>query len=324
MKYLFFSNDGKLGDAIVHTIFVEGVLQNDKNAELHCTVGGFNKYFWNKDNRIKKTWIIDKPSLFEVIIIGLKLRKLKFDYIIIWNNIKSEKIRLLIWLANIKNKIISLEIPNKHISIRDNNALNKIFKINCQYKYSISESLIKPIEYKNYILLNLFAGDVDYSRSLTTNNAIKIINEVLNIFNNNILIVLNCHNNTEIFALDISNRYKKNVIVKNCSKDVRDLIGLVYNSNFVISTDSAIVHIACAFNKDILCFYKNNNNEIIKWRPIGVNGVTYLSKYENLNFDFPNYAVKNFLEKFQGMRYYYNDGSEFSDLINEIKSPQLL
>ncbi len=83
MKYLFFSNDGKLGDAIVHTSFVQGVINNDDNAEIHCTAGGFNKFFWESDDRICKKWIIDKPSWYESIKIGIKLRKYKLDYLII-------------------------------------------------------------------------------------------------------------------------------------------------------------------------------------------------------------------------------------------------
>ena len=55
VKILFFSHDGKLGDAVVNTAFIDGVLQLDPGAELQALVSGSTAGFWAMDRRVRTT-----------------------------------------------------------------------------------------------------------------------------------------------------------------------------------------------------------------------------------------------------------------------------
>ena len=100
MKILFFSHDGKPGDAIVNTAFVDGVLQLDPQAELHALASDVSAHFWTMDRRIRKVWMYKNPPLPEAIRTSLAIRRERFDYVVTWKErFRSEKTRLLLKLA---------------------------------------------------------------------------------------------------------------------------------------------------------------------------------------------------------------------------------
>ncbi|HEV7815841.1 MAG TPA: hypothetical protein VGP06_12165, partial [Janthinobacterium sp.] len=110
-KVLFFSHDAKLGDAVVNTSFVAGLRKYSPQCEIHATVAGATAGFWATDQRIQTLWPLQNPGWSDIIATGLALRRERFEHMVTWRKMRSEKNRLLLLLAR----------PKKVIDLRDFN-----------------------------------------------------------------------------------------------------------------------------------------------------------------------------------------------------------
>lgn len=269
MNCLFFSHDGKLGDAVIHTALVSGIKSQDPNSRIDCTASKGTLTFWRGDSRINDVYEIDSPSWLEAIKIGWQLRKNRYDYVISWNKPKSEKIRVILRLINPRKLIISTIDPNKHALWREQDALNKIFHRDVRTKLYLP-ALQARNKLNPHILLNLFGGVLESKRSIDKISAIKLINELRKVIPT-FKIILCCEDHTEDAAREIS----LSLTVKNRPVEVLNLttpgiyglIELCRQSSVIISPDTSIVHIASALNKPIIAIYQKGDSKSIIWGP---------------------------------------------------------
>ncbi|QWE18909.1 glycosyltransferase family 9 protein [Polynucleobacter corsicus] len=269
MNYLFFSHDGKLGDAIIHTALVSGIKNQDLNSRIDCTASKGTLNFWQRDSRINVVYELDSPSWLQVIKIGWQLRKNRYDYVISWNKPRSEKIRVILKLLNPCKLIISAIDPNKHALWREQNALNQIFHRDIQPKLSLP-ALRVTNALNPHILLNLFGGVLESKRSINKISAIKLISELRKSIPKS-KIILCCEDHTEDVAREISlslSAKDKSVEVLNLTTPgIYGLIELCRQSSVIISPDTSIVHIASALNKPIIAIYQKGDSKSIIWGP---------------------------------------------------------
>ena len=52
-------------------------------------------------------------------------------------------------------------------------------------------------------------------------------------------------------------------------------------ADLVISPDTSVIHVACAFNKPLVAIYTNNLENFERWRPISNHYHVIFSDYEN-------------------------------------------
>lgn len=285
MKFLFFSHDGKLGDAIIHTSLVNGIkLLAPKGTKIDCTARGSTLEFWGNDSRINQVFDLTKPSWLKIIKLGLTLRKNCYDHLICWNKQKSEKLKLLIWIANPKNIVLPKLDQNQHIVGREQRIVSDLFAIDYQEDYSISPEPICSDE--NYILLNLFAAGLE--KTIDHATAIKLISGLRYEFNN-IPIILICEkDNSSIIHKILSELNDAQVAIDIC-ESISHLITICAKSSLIISPDTSLIHIGSALNKPMIGIYPDDEKTYKLWGPRGSKKAIMLSnnkeKIEGFNIE---------------------------------------
>lgn len=290
MKYLFFNHDGKLGDAVVHTILTKGINQEDPNHIIDVTVSDYSETFWNLDDRIRNTYVVNKPGWFKVLNLGLSLRKNEYDYLIIYHRYKSEKIKVFIKLINPKKTIFIESLDSKHISIRENAILQKIFHKKFNLRYSLPNLDNFNSQKKYNCLINLFAGINESKRTIKSFSALKLIFRLFNEFPDHHIVLVCEDQNLQVcenIKKIVDQKYKNHLFIENCGKSgIKGLIGLCGAVEIVISPDTALIHIASALNKAIIGIFQNDAIKPVVWAPLSDKHEIILGKHVDNIHDF--------------------------------------
>ena len=115
------------------------------------------------------------------------------------------------------------------------------------------------------LVLNPFGGDK--SRRLNSAITKKMISAILNIQPTiNIVVLFTTDTAAEVQKL-CSDLAKDNVFYYPESRTIYDAIALVSKADWVISVDTAIVHIASGLNKPLLALYNPDELNYVDWHP---------------------------------------------------------
>ena len=162
------------------------------------------------------------------------------------------------WIKKPFNVIIAL--PRKfHITTPQIIVLNHLGHTTCQLRYRIPtlrqsnefiESYLKNFSKKKIVVINPFASVIE--RSMTHEQIVTILSKLS--FNKNI----------HFFVIGQQEKLKElNLKFENISlcffNSLWDAVSLIKKSDLVISVDTSIVHIACAFKKKLIGIYYSEN-----------------------------------------------------------------
>ena len=297
-KVLFFSHDAKLGDAVVNTAFVAGLHRSAPDCEIHATVAGVTAGFWRRDGRVNTLWPLQKPGFVDIIRLGLALRRERYDYIVTWHKMRSEKNRLLLWLARpgavidlreynrgaVRHKIDScreaLHQMHQHAQAgqRSGTAATSAMSratgcadIGCRdLAYDIGQvqrcaqfDSLLPAG-RDAIVLNLFAGDAE--RNIGAVDACAILRG-LRAQHAQALLCLVCTDATAPLAQQVLERAGVGAQLVNCGQSLEHLIDLCSRASLIITPDTSLVHIASAFDTPVIGIYQNNGVKAVQWGP---------------------------------------------------------
>ena len=84
----------------------------------------------------------------------------------------------------------------------------------------------------------------------------------------------------EIMKL-IPQEAKSYTFLSHPTESILDVAALIEAVDLVISPDTSIVHIACAFSKPLVSIYTANITNINKWHPISESNEVVFSKYND-------------------------------------------
>jgi ADP-heptose:LPS heptosyltransferase len=272
-KVLFFSHDGKLGDAIVNTAFVAGLKEADPLAEIHATVAGVTQAFWAQDARVARCWPLERRGWPDVVRAGLALRREAFDYIVTWQPVRSEKNKLLLWLAR-PGRVIDLRgfhlAPDRH---RVEACAEALARMGCaplrslRYDAAVKAACAQvDAEYPpgvRLVLVNLFASDAE--RNVPHARAVDIVRGMRALDRDAALRLL-CTNATEAAARAVAGHVQEADVI-NCDGNLERLFRLCARADLVVTPDTAIVHIASAFNRPVVGIYQDNPAKYAHWGP---------------------------------------------------------
>lgn len=271
-KVLFFSHDGKLGDAIVNTAFVAGLARHDPACEIHATVAGVTAAFWSQDSRLARVWKLGR-GWGDAIRTGLALRRERFDCIVTWQRMRSEKNRALLWLAK----------PGRVIDLHEFNRAGVVHKIECCAEALEQAGVLElgELEYdlgiaprcerldaqfpagQQVIAINLFAADAE--RNVSREDAVAMIRGLQQLAPQATLCLV-CTDATAETAFATVQESGTGQVV-NCEGDLNRLFRLCERANLVISPDTAVIHIASAFDTPVIGIYQNNGVKSVQWGP---------------------------------------------------------
>lgn len=272
-KVLFFSHDGKLGDAIVNTAFVAGLARHDPSCEIHATVAGVTAAFWAQDTRLARLWMLGR-GWGDAIRTGLALRRERFDCIVTWQRMRSEKNRVLLWLAR-PARVIDLHEFNRagvvHKIEACNEALRQAGVIVEQVELAYDVRIAPRSEQvdaqfppgQEVIAINLSAADSE--RNVSRDDAVALLRGLQVAAPAAALCVMciDCSAAAAFAAVEASGTGQ----VINCEGNLNQLFRLCERADVVISPDTAVIHIASAFDTPVVGIYQDNGVKPVQWGP---------------------------------------------------------
>lgn len=266
-KVLVLRHDDKIGDMVVSTILYREL--KSKNFQIDVLAGKKNHCIIEKNPHINKVWIYE-DNKEQQYLQAKKLANEKYDLVIEMGDIVTpEDIRLLsvlnpkhaIGFNKDKINFYSISIPysrwEEHITTRYIQLLEKldIKDVSTGYDIYIPEhiqhevfSFWEKLSANFIVVLNPFAADE--KRDLSAQQVEKIINTIKEVLPSSSIILIGEQKK-------LSACHYQDVIINPC-KHLLAAAEIIRKADLVISPDTAIVHLAAAWKKPMICFYGND------------------------------------------------------------------
>lgn len=293
MKILFFSHDGKLGDAVVNTAFVDGVKQLDPDAELHALVSDVTEGFWQMDRRVARVWRYKNPPLGEALRTSLALRRERFDYVVTWKErFSSEKTKLMLWLAAPARGILYEEgrVPGQtvHAVRKSVESLRLIYGARVdgiKVRYRLGLDLDPPSSFdaelppgRPVVLFNMFSAEPP--KTIDVEHGARVL-AGLAALAPRAKLCLSCVDATADAARRAAAASGVACRVINTEKNLRRVISLCARADLIVSTDTSLIHIASALDRPILGIYFNDPVKSVEWAPLATHGAAVISRHRD-------------------------------------------
>ncbi len=275
---------GRIGDMILSTPMYSAIKKKYPDSEITVIAGKNNFNILNNNPYLDKVWIFDKNPL-KLIPLLLKAISARFDYWLDPKDHFSSESAIMAYLCRAKNTVgfnrpkrhnFDFEIPTYednyrlHYSQRCYNALIPI-GINVP-KLIPSPELYEPENYdaqevsqylskdKKNILVNLSASSD--TRIYPADKWIEVLQAIdANKYN----VVLSFVEEHKYIADSIKSKISS--VKFNSSVSIWNLISIIKRVDYVISPDTAAVHIAAAFNIPIIALYNDKKENYIRFKP---------------------------------------------------------
>jgi len=273
MKLLFFSHDGKLGDCVVNTAFVAGLRAHAPGAEIHATVAGASAAFWARDARLHTLWPLTVRTWKAILSAGLALRRQRFDVIVTWRPMRSEKNRLLLWLAR----------PGRVIDLADFHRQAPLHQLECcraalrqmganadgALAYDVAAARCPELDAmlpagREILVLNLFAADRE--RTVTVADGVALLRGLRRLAPDAALCLV-CSGATAAVAQEVLREADAQARLLDCEGSLERLIDLCARADLLISPDTALIHLASAFDTPVIGIYQNDGCKALRWGP---------------------------------------------------------
>jgi len=312
---------GRIGDMVLMTPLFKAIKEHFKDVELTVFAGPSNYSIIQNNPYIDKTFVVVK-SPFVILKTILYLLTNKFEYWIDPKDHQSTESRVLAKIsksvhkigfnATGQQKVFDIDLPNEkkeyhHTQI----GLNSIVPLG----YVMPENPPKPLLYTltesdkyvnsfletnnmdKFVLLNI-SGSAEH-KMWQNDSWIEFLTKVEIKYN----IVLCFAPSEESNADYIVSKIPGIRIFK--SRNINDIVSLVSKSIYLMTPDTAIVHIAAAFNIPVFGLYSGLDDFYSKFHPLS-------DKYVSVRADTGDYGIKSIkiqqtVEKF----------FEFIKLLNE-------
>lgn len=280
MKVLFFSHDGKLGDAVVNTAFVAGVRALEPDAQIDVLASSASIDFWHLHRDIRKVWKFQNPGVSEALKTAWAIRREHYDYVVTFKKqerFTSEKTRTLLALAKPTEGIIAEEGRSngvvQHAVHKSLDSLRAIFgnaaeTMPLHYDLGFESKPatdLDPADGKsNVVLVNLFAAQPN--RTVDTAVAAELLRG-LNAALPDCQLYLLCTSETLAQAQEAQVGSGMVCRLVDTQMDFERLIAVCARADLIISPDTSLVHIASALGKPVLGIFQDDGIKSIEWAP---------------------------------------------------------
>ncbi len=296
---VFIRWDSKWGDAVVSSLMIEPLRLAYPDIKItvvsSATLSGYFDNYLNVDRviitsaksnyrQIKKLAI--KLGSVDLLIHFKMNMKMKDLYLL--HKVQAKAVAGLDDEVGRVNLKLGKAAQNQHFSQKFVFLLQCLDIKNIRPSYQIpldAESVVKVQQFlaskKKSPLLVINSQGGDRSRRLNKANTKKIISEILSIVTDiNIVVLTTPETLLEVqkLCLGIS---KDSVFYYPQSKTIYDAIALVSIASWVISVDTAIVHIASGLNKPLLALYNPDKLNYTDWHPNSDQAITCFSEQVN-------------------------------------------
>lgn len=279
---LFLRYDGKIGDMVVNTLMFREIKKSYPDIKIGVVTRGGAKDIISNNKNVDRIYEYNKKSS-EVKKLAREIALEKYDLLIDFSEILRVNQMMFINMCKAKINIginkknwnlfeVSLKSIDyhKHISslYLENLKFLGIKNINKKYDIIPTNCILEEIGMKNkkYCVFNPYAAS--RHRSLNLENIIKISEIILKKeFDKLILIGTKDH----LKELEkVKEKLGEKIVIPK-TKNILEVIEIISQADLVITPDTSIVHIAAAFEKNMICIYrreigKEDKNSIL-WGP---------------------------------------------------------
>lgn len=291
--------DGKIGDMVVNTLMFREIKKKYPDIKIGVvTRGGATDIIKNNKN-VDKIYEYKKKSSY-IKKLAKEIAKEEYDVLIDFTEMLRVNQMMFINLCKAKINIglskkdwnlfdISVE-PNidfqwtDHITLRYKAYLKKLGildDINLSYDVSIPtetqkeiDDYIETLPNKELIVINPYGA----SKHKTFNK--NTLEKLIENYPNNIISII--YSPGRYKDLKIFEEKYKNVFIFKGIESILQSSAIIKNAKLVISPDTSIVHIASAFNKNLISVYPPNGGNFGKdhlvWAPISKNNIVLFCK----------------------------------------------
>ncbi len=248
MNYLIFRTD-RIGDFLISAILIKSIIRNDPSARI-TVIASEKNFLYIKDFKYINEVFLLKNNLIDKIKLILKLKKKKFNKIIIHDNKKRSK--FITFFLKSENKIL-VKNNNQYSHIRIIKDILK--KTECDFHKDslniLDEKFQNNINNEKYIHFHFDEKWIheDYIKRYvniepTINELINFINLIFKKSNKNLVITTGL-NSPKILS-DAFSKITNNQIIYQNNLNFIDLEKVVVKSELLISCHGAISHVAAA------------------------------------------------------------------------------
>lgn len=281
-KILFLRKDSKIGDTIVSSFVFREIKKNDPSIKIGIVCASKNKELIEGNPYIDYYHFLPSRSIKDHFTLGKELAKFDYDTVIDPTIFLRNRDLLLLSMIKAKRYIGYKKVDYKlfNMDIEDEMHFSQVYKqalLLCGFKdidisYDIPtnieieknvRSFLERYNLNHYIALNFFGAS--NSRRFSWKKISLFLDYFCQSLPEKRWVLLSYPEVTPKLKSLISNR--RNVFIYEHTKTIFDSIELIKSADWVISPDTAIIHIASGFNKKIIGFYNRDIENWNHWHP---------------------------------------------------------
>lgn len=280
-KVLILRDDNKIGDMIVSTGLFK--IMHESGRYVGVVSGKDNGHIIEKSMYVDQRYLFTKKTK-EIINLAFKIRREKYDLILDFGDYISPIYYAFICLINARNVLgfnkrkfkrynVNIEYPftDIHITDRYKKALTLMELPADNYQYSLEipkdireevNNFLLFIPYKRLVVINPFTASPDRDMSELQLNS--IVEKIGSLDSNAVILIIGPPDRLD--TVNIKG------VHKSPFKSFLHAVVCVENADLVISPDTSWVHVACAFDRNLIALYGESiilggliNNKV--WAP---------------------------------------------------------
>ncbi len=295
--------DGKIGDMIITSLLFREIKKAYPHIKIGVVTKGAAVDIIKSNKNVDRIYLYDKKNIENV---AKQIADEKYDVLLDFTNVlkvtEMKFINLCKAAVNIglnKDgwKMFTLSVRpsvdfgwNDHITQRYKAYLTKLNITNPSLLYDIVipedirqeiKDYISTLPSDQYIVLNPFGA----SKHRTFN--IDTIDKIINLYSDKTIVMI--YSPDKIETVDYYTRKYENVFAYSSLQNILQSAELIRHSELLLTPDTAVVHVAVAFNVPLLAVYTltigKHETEHVIWSPLSSNAKVVLSKEKASKYD---------------------------------------
>lgn len=297
-KILFLRKDGKIGDFIVSSFVFREIKKQRPDIQIGVVCTPKNKALLENNPYIDLFHLLPSRKISDHIKLAKSLAKYDYDTVIdptvllrnrdllLLSMIKAKhyigykKSDYQLFNSNLESDAHFAEIYQQALALCGFNNIDTSYDIPAisPYHENIQQFLTQN-NLNRYIVINFFGAA--NSRKFNERNIKAFLDYFQQHLPHQSLLLLTYPEVTPLLMRCVAK--KSNVFLYKNTQSIFDSIELIRYSEWVISPDTAIIHIASGLNRKIIGFYQANDENWKNWHPNSQNECRILYFNKNIN-----------------------------------------
>jgi ADP-heptose:LPS heptosyltransferase len=276
-KILLLAHDNKIGDSIIHTGILNPIVKIWPNAEIGVLCGDINIALYKNHPNVKWLHVSPSRSILIRAFASLKARFKNYDYLVYFGlDVNKSSFKKICSVVNPRQRILFAnptkrnasdivldgDWSNCHISNRHLTFLHWIGSKLKHYHYDIKLNVNAERTAKNqlskssstkYIIINSRGSSKD--KCLPNDWVEKLIIRLRKFYPKHQFLILSTSKKDELNLSDKFSRIDKNLKIIPYKSSVDSNLAVIKNIDAIITSDTYVVHAACAWNIPVLALY---------------------------------------------------------------------